>query len=88
MAIALKGVIHGKRIDLDWEVRLPDGTSVVVQIEPLALSLQEKQDLVRATSGAWANDPSVDEIFAALASARQIDPDRYIPTLRLEDWLP
>jgi hypothetical protein len=35
---ALKGVIHGRLIELDREPGLPDGQEVVVTVEPVAAS--------------------------------------------------
>ncbi len=76
MAITMSGVIHGRRIDLDGEARLPDGSPVVIRIEPQELTLVERQELVRATAGAWADDPSTDAIFAALLRERCADVGR------------
>ncbi len=76
MAITTSGVIHGRRIDLDREVKLPDGSPVVIRIEPQELTLEERQNLVRATAGAWADDSSTDAIFAALVRERCADEGR------------
>ena len=48
----------------------------VIRIEPQELTLPERQDLVRATAGAWADDPSTDVIFAALLRERCADVGR------------
>lgn len=73
MAITLSGVIHGRRIDLDQEVSLPDGAPVLVQIEPRELSLQERRHLVTTTAGSWGGDSSLDGIFEEIVRSRRDD---------------
>jgi len=55
---------------------LPDGSRVVIRIEPQELTLPERQGLVQATAGAWGDDPSTDAIFAALLRERCADVGR------------
>ena len=78
MAITVSGVIHGRRIDLEHEASLPDGSAVIVRIEPRELSLQERRDLVLATAGSWGADSSLDGVFEEIASARQDDSERTV----------
>jgi hypothetical protein len=78
MAITVSGVIHGRRIDLEQEASLPDGSAVIVRIEPRGLSLQERRNLVLATAGSWRADSSLDRIFEEIAGARQHDSERAV----------
>ena len=38
MKTAMKGIVHGKTIELDEEPGLPDGQEVSVTVEPLSAS--------------------------------------------------
>lgn len=78
MTIIVSGIIHGRRIDLDQEARLPDGVPVVVHIEPQEISLQERHGLVAATAGAWAGDSSLDKLFEEIAQSRGSDAGRTV----------
>jgi hypothetical protein len=61
MKTALKGVIHGKMIELEQEPELPDGQAVNVTVEPVspATSPTSPQALeaLRQAAGAWSDDP-------------------------------
>jgi hypothetical protein len=55
----LKGVIHGRMIELEQEPGLPDGQCVAVSVQPLAekerrLPLGEG---IRRSAGGWGDDP-------------------------------
>ena len=76
MSITLNGIIHGRRIDLDDDARLPDGAPVLVRIEPRYLCLEDRQRLVKATAGSWAGDPSLDAIVEEMARTRRTDRGR------------
>lgn len=61
MKAALKGVIHGKIIELDQKPEFLDGQAVNVTVEPVSpamppASLQALEALRRA-AGAWSDDP-------------------------------
>ncbi len=61
MKTALKGIIHGKIIELEEESELPDGQHVHVTVElvppmPSPTSAEALEALRRA-SGSWADDP-------------------------------
>lgn len=51
----LKGVVHGKTIELEDESGLPDGQPVNVTVQPLQEQLAPGEGLRRAF-GAWADD--------------------------------
>jgi len=74
--ITVSGVIHGRRIDLDEEASLPDGAPVVVRIEARDLGLKQRENLVVATAGAWAGDPTLERILEEIARTRSSDMGR------------
>jgi hypothetical protein len=72
----LKGVVHGKTIELDEDVGLPEGQAVSVILQPLP---QQDQRLppgegIRRSAGAWADDPEgLDEYLTWLRQEREHD---------------
>ena len=81
MELPLHGIVDGKHIELEQETGLPAGSSVLVQIQRVALDLDLQRQLIEALCGAWADDPSLTNIFAdierqrAQAEARDVDYD-------------
>jgi hypothetical protein len=65
MKMAMKGIIHGKVIELEQEPGLPDGQSVHVTIEPAPSTGQELPagEGLRRSAGAWSDDPEGLEKF-------------------------
>jgi hypothetical protein len=57
--VIVKGVVHGKRVELDHEPGLPDGQVVSVVLRP---ALPPGEGL-RRSFGAWADDPAELEKF-------------------------
>ena len=64
----LKGVVHGKTIELEDESGLPDGQQVNVTVQPVQERLAPGEGLRRAF-GAWADD--ADELDSFLEWNRQ-----------------
>ena len=69
----LKGVIHGRTIELEQEPGLPDGQSVAVTVQPFAE--QERRlppgEGIRRSAGAWEDDPEgVDEFLRQVREMR------------------
>lgn len=60
MKTALRGVIHGKLIELEDEPGLPDGQEVSVTLEPVSPATSptspEALAALRRAAGAWAGD--------------------------------
>ena len=53
----LKGVIHGRRIELETEPGLPDGQAVSVIVEPVVpKDSQAAYEALKRAAGAWEND--------------------------------
>jgi hypothetical protein len=82
VVITVSGVIHGRRIDLEQDASLPDGTAVMVRLEAQVPSLEERRSLVAATAGSWASDSRMDEMFEEIVSTRRSDLGR---TVRFDD---
>ena len=77
MSIVLKGVIHGKRIELERDSGLPDGESVSVTIQPA----RQLPDQMQNAFGAWESeagevDAFVREVYALRkpSESRDIEP--------------
>lgn len=53
----IKGVVHGKTIELDEEAGMPDGQAVTVTIQPISGQKQlAPGEGLRRSFGAWADD--------------------------------
>ncbi len=53
----MKGVIHGRTIELDSEPGLPEGQQVSVVVQPVvAIDSKEAFKALQRAAGAWAND--------------------------------
>lgn len=70
----LKGVVHGKTIELEQEPALPDGQSVVVTLQPLEEKRLPPGEGIRRSAGAWADDPEgLDQYLEQLRQDRAQD---------------
>jgi hypothetical protein len=81
MGETFKGTIHGKHIELDRELPFPDGSLLLVTIEPLPLPDDELRRRILDLSGAWKDDPSIPAIFEEIARERRAHRER-------ETWIP
>jgi hypothetical protein len=83
---ALKGIIHGKLIELDREPGLPDGQQVVVTLEPVTASRPQWEEAwaqvkdlppgegLRRAFGAWAEDAEeVDKFLEWSRAQRKVE---------------
>ena len=70
MTITLKSKIEKGWIRLPKKVRLPDGTRIIVKIEPI-LKSKEKLKIISELSGGWSDDPTIMSIFEELEQQRQ-----------------
>lgn len=71
MAETFKGTVHGKNVELEQVIPLPDGSPVLVSIEPLPSSEHERRNQIVNLCGAWQNDPSIAAIFEEIAGERR-----------------
>ena len=57
MKTTMKGVIHGRTIELETEPGLPEGQTVSVTVEPVApKNSQTAFEALKRAAGAWEND--------------------------------
>jgi len=55
--VVVKGVVHGKTIELEREPGLPDGQEVTVTVEPARVGTElPAGEGLRRSAGAWADD--------------------------------
>ena len=70
----LRGVVHGKVIQLESEVGLPDGQKVTVLVRPLPATQRTVGEGLRRSAGAWADDPAgLDVYLEQCRRARKLD---------------
>ena len=69
MTITVKSKIEKGSIRLPKKVGLPDGTRVLVKIEPI-LKRKEKLKVIFELSGGWADDPTIIPIFEEIDKER------------------
>lgn len=77
MTIIVKSKIEKGYIRFPKRIDLPDGTRVIVRIEPI-LKTKEKLKIISELSGTWAEDPSIKPIFSELEQMRHSDPGREV----------
>lgn len=67
MKTAMKGIVHGKVIELQEESGLPDGQEVSVTVEPVSSATSptspEALESLRQAAGGWSDDPEGLEEF-------------------------
>jgi len=69
MTITVKSKIEKGSIRLPKKVHIPDGTRVIVRIDPI-LKTKEKQKMISELSGSWSGDPTIMSIFKELEQKR------------------
>ena len=67
----VKGIKHGKNIELVEEINIPDGTEIYMEVEiEQPVSQQERLTRLNQIFGAWKNQSDLDEIFAEIDTER------------------
>ncbi|MBT9139392.1 MAG: hypothetical protein DDT31_01976 [Syntrophomonadaceae bacterium] len=69
MTITVKSKIEKGVIRFPQKICLPDGTQVVVRIEPV-LKTKEKQKVISELCGAWCDDPTIMSVFKEIEKER------------------
>ncbi len=69
MTITVKSKIEKGSIRLPKKFHIPDGTRVIVRIDPI-LKTKEKQKVIAELSGSWSGDPTIMSIFKELEQKR------------------
>lgn len=70
MVVRFRGIIRGKHIELEQETGLAAGSSVAGSLESFSPSTSEKNRLIDSLCGAWANDESIERVFAEIERQR------------------
>ena len=70
----LKGVIHGKRIELEIDAGLPEGQQVAVILQPMTEPERWRGDGIRQSAGGWGDaGDEFDAWLAEMQRSRQKD---------------
>ena len=77
MTITVKSKIEKGSIRLPKEVGLPDGTRVIVRIDPIRKT-KEKLKIISELSGSWSDDPTIMSIFEELDKKRHYNIGREV----------
>ncbi len=75
--ITVKSRIEKGWIRLPKKVRLPNGTQIIVKIEPM-LKTKDKLKIISELSGSWSGDPNIMSIFEELENERHHDIGREV----------
>ena len=71
MSIITKCTIEGGTVHLPKSLGFPDGTEVLVTIEPL-LGDEQRQQAASKLAGSWKEDASIKPIFAEIDAERHV----------------
>jgi hypothetical protein len=64
----MRGVVHGKTIEVEGDFNLPEGQQVTVVVQPML----SPEEAIRQSFGGWAEDAEeLDEFLAGLRQDRQ-----------------
>lgn len=67
MSAIFEGIAHGRSIELNNDVGLPDGQPVRLVITPIdsvaPQSAQQARELLQSAAGMWCDDPEGLELF-------------------------
>jgi hypothetical protein len=68
----MRGIVHGRTIEVEGDLNLPEGQQVTVVVEPVAESPLTPQEAMGRTFGAWAEDAAeLDEFLEGVYRDRQ-----------------
>ena len=66
----LRGIVHGRTIEVDGELNLPDGQLVAIVLQPIL----SPEEAIRRSAGGWSDDPKgVDEFVEEMRRWRDMD---------------
>ncbi|MEI6326314.1 MAG: hypothetical protein WCO91_12745 [Gemmataceae bacterium] len=82
MIKTIHGKVHGKTIELDEDLCVPEGQDVIVQVKWIAQTNRIPGEGFQSTEGSLANDEEWDEIMEEIHQARK--KERRIPVPDLE----
>lgn len=71
---SLRGIVHGKVIQLETEIGLPDGQEVAVSVRPLPSKQDTPSEGLHRSAGTWSDDPhGLDAYIEKNRLGRQLD---------------
>jgi hypothetical protein len=81
MSKIMHGIVHGKTIELDQEVGIPDGQKVEIAIEiiPTSAGNEPWGEGLRRCTGALAGIPGLDEDMEQILAERKTARFREVP---------
>ena len=66
----MRGVVHGRVIELESELQLPEGQQVTVIVQPIL----PPAEAIRQSAGGWSDDPEgVDRFVEEMRRLRSLD---------------
>ena len=72
--VHFRGVVHGKIIESENEIGLPDGQPVTVSVRPIDQACDGLGEGIRHSAGVWADDvDGLDAYLEVNRKARQLD---------------
>jgi hypothetical protein len=71
MTKTVHGKVHGKTIQLDEDLGVPDGQEVEIQVR--IESTRKWGEGIRASAGGWANYPEMDAIMDEIHQSRKLE---------------
>lgn len=74
----VQGKVRGKSIELERVLSLPEGAEVLLSVEALPISDEERRKQILNLCGAWKNDSSLTAIFERIAQERRAHKEREV----------
>ena len=78
MSEQIKGTVRGKGIELERAPSLPEGSRVLLTVEALTTSDEERRQAILGLCGTWKNDQSLPAIFTEIAEERHHHKEREV----------
>lgn len=68
--MTMRGVVHGKTIEVEGELNLPEGQEVAIIVQPLL----SPEEAIRRSAGGWSDDPEgVDRFVEEMRRLRSLE---------------
>jgi hypothetical protein len=67
---AMRGIVHGKMIEVEGDLNLPEGQQVAIIVQPLLTP----EEAIRRSAGGWSDDPEgVDRFVEEMRQLRSME---------------
>ena len=68
--LTMRGVVHGKTIEVEGNLNLPEGQEVAIIVQPLL----SPEEAIRRSAGGWSDDPEgVDRFVEEMRRLRSLE---------------